>query len=120
MLLEAEVDTFLRRLNSKRRNRFLNLPHYLDIGPRFPFYEEYMAGIGGLSNPEDVRIGTLISLIASFVPHFGNLSILEGLWSEVGNFTNHQKMFGDLDWSSTMITVSRCSFSFSFLFRVIG
>ena len=79
----------------------------MDIGPRFPFYEEYTAGVGGLSNPEDVRISPQKSLIARFVPHFGNLDVLEGLWTEVGNFTNHQEMFGDLDWSSTMITVSR-------------
>ena len=99
-------------------------PHFefaplIDIGPRFPFYEEYMAGVGGFSNPEDIRIGTQISLIARFVPHFGNLGILEGLWTVVGNFTNHQ-MFGDLDWGSTMITVSGHSIPFSFLLRVIG
>ena len=51
------------------------------IGPRFPFYEEHMAGVGGLSNPEDVRVSTQISLIARFVHHFGNIGILEGLWA---------------------------------------
>ena len=28
----------------------------------------YMAGVGGLSNPEEVQIGIQISLIARFVP----------------------------------------------------
>ena len=77
----------------------------MDIIPRLPFYEEYMASVGGLTDPEDVRTGTQISLIRRFVPDFGNFNIQEGFWAEVGNFTNHQDMFGDLDWRSTMITV---------------
>ena len=32
-------------------------------------------------------------------------TLLEGLWIEVGDFTNHQDMFGDLDWGPTMVTV---------------
>ena len=62
-------------------------------------------GTGGMTNPEDVRMGTQISLIGRFVPHFGDLIILEGHWTEVGNYTNHQEMFGELDWSSTTLTV---------------
>ena len=87
----------------------------VDIGPRFPFYDEYMAGAGGLTSPEDVRLGTQISLIGRFVPYFGDFTILQRLWTEVGNFTNHQDLFGNLDWSSTALTVSiplcfRCNF----------
>ena len=78
----------------------------VDIGPHFPFYDEYMASAGGLTN-KDVRKGTQISLIGRFVPYFGDIVILKGLWAEVGIFTNHQHMFGDLDWSSTTLTVSR-------------
>ena len=77
----------------------------VDIGPRFPFYDEYMSGAGGLTNFEDIRSGTQISLIGRFVPYFGDLATLQGLWTEVGNFTNHQELFGNLDWSSTRLTV---------------
>ena len=94
----------------------MDIAPLMEIGPRFPFYEEYMAGVGGLSNPEDIGIGTQISLITRFVPHFGNLNILEGLWTKVDNFTNHQDMFGDLDWGSTMITVRILLIFLFFLF----
>ena len=53
----------------------------VDIGPRFPFYEEYMTSEGGLAKPEDVRLGTQVALIGRFVPYFGDLTILQGLWS---------------------------------------
>ena len=76
----------------KEKPLFLSAP-LVDIGQRFPFYEYYMAGIGGLNDPEDVRLGTQISLIGRFVPHFGNLTILDGLWTEVGISTNHQDAF---------------------------
>ena len=66
-----------------------------------------MASAGGLPNTEEVRLGTQIFLIGRFVPYFGNLSFLEGLWAEVGNFTIHQDMFRGLDWSSKMITVCK-------------
>ena len=85
----------------------------VDIGPRFPFYKDYMAGIGGLKDPEDVRLGTQISLIGRFVPLFGNLTILEGLRTEVGNSTNHQDAFRQLDWGSLTLTVS-ITFTLSF------
>ena len=77
----------------------------IDIGPRFPFNDEYMASAGGLTNSEDVRLGIQVSLIGRFVPYFGDLTILQGLWAEVGNFTNHQDLFGNFDWSSTTLTV---------------
>ena len=76
-----------------------------------------MAGVGGLSRLEDIRISTQISLIAQFLPHFEILNFREGPWTEVGNFTNHQDMFGDLDWGSTMITVRILPIHFSFSFE---
>ena len=89
----------------KEKPLFLTAP-LVDIGPRFPFYEDYMAGVGGLKHPEDVRLATQISLIGRLIPYFGNLTILEGLWIEVGNSTNHQDTFRQLDWGSLTLTVS--------------
>ena len=89
----------------KEKPRFESAP-LVDIGPRFPFYDDYMASAGGIACPEDLRLGTQLSLIGRAVPHFGNLTILEGLWAEVGNFTNHQDSFRQLDWSSLTLTVS--------------
>ena len=89
----------------KEKPLFLTAP-LVDIGPRFPIYEDYMAGVGGLKDPEDVRLATQISLIGRFVPHFGNLTVLERLWAEVGNSTNHPYTFRQLDWGSLTLTVS--------------
>ena len=88
----------------KEKPQFESVP-LVDIGPRFPFYDEYMSSAGGLTNFEDIRSGTQISLVGRFVPYFGDLATLQGLWTEVGNFTNHQELFGNLDWSSTRLTV---------------
>ena len=78
----------------KERPLFETAP-LVDIGPRFPFYEDYMANAGGLTSPEDLR-----------VPQFGDLTVLKGLWAEVGNFTNHQDVFRQLDWSSITLTAN--------------
>ena len=85
-------------------------PHFVDVplvdaGDHFPFYEEYLASLGGITNPDDLRLTTLISLIGSFVPHDGNLALLQSLWTRVGSFTNHQALFSSFDWSSASLTV---------------
>ena len=38
----------------------------VDIGPIFPFYDDYMANAGGLTNSEDIKLGTQISLNSPF------------------------------------------------------
>ena len=86
-------------------------PHFIDVplvdaGDHFPFYEEYLASLGGITNPDDLRLTTLISLIGSFVPHRGNLALLQSLWTRVGSFTNHRALFTSFDWSSASLTVS--------------
>ena len=60
-------------------------PHFVDVplvdaGDHFPFHEEYLASLGGITNPDDLRLTTLISLIGSFVPHDGNLALLQSLY----------------------------------------
>ena len=52
-----------------------------------------MASIGGFTNPDDLLTSTLISLIGTFVPRDGNISLLQSLWTRVGVFTNHQALF---------------------------
>ena len=65
-----------------------------------------MASIGGITNPSDLRTSTLISLIGTFVPQDGNLSLLQNLWTKVGVFTNHQALFSSFDWGPANLTVS--------------
>ena len=60
----------------KEKPNFIDIP-VVDAGDRYPFYDDYMASIGGLTNPSDLRTSTLISLIGTFVPQDGNLSLLQ-------------------------------------------
>ena len=84
---------------------FLDVP-LVETGDLFSFYDDYMASIGGITNPDDLRTSTLISLIGTFVPRDGNISLLQSLWTRVGVFTNHQALFCSCDWGSGTLTLS--------------
>ena len=85
---------------------FIDVP-LVETGDRFRFYDDYMASIGGITNPDDLRTSTLISLIGIFVSKDGNISLLQSLWTRVGVFTNHQALFSSFDWGSATLIVSR-------------
>ena len=89
----------------KEKPLFIDTP-LIDAGDRYPFYDDYMASIGGITNPSDLRTSTLISLIGTFVPKDGNHSLLQSFWTRVGVFTNHQALFSSFDWGSATLTVS--------------
>ena len=76
----------------REKPRFIDAP-LIDALGRYPFYDDYMASIGGITNPSDLRTSTLISLIGTFVSQDGNFSLLQNLWTRVGVFTNHQALF---------------------------
>ena len=89
----------------KEKPLFMDVP-LIEAGDRFPFFEDYMASIGGITNPDDLRTSTLISLCGTFIPKDGNFSLLQSLWTKVGQFTNHQALFSSFDWGSATLTVS--------------
>ena len=89
----------------KEKPFFMEAP-LVEAGDRFPFYDDYMASIGGVTDPDDLRNSTLISLIGTFVPQDDNFSLLRMLWTNVGQFTNHQALFSSFDWGSATLTVS--------------
>ena len=93
----------------REKPKFIDVP-LVEAGDRFPFFDDCMASIGGISNPDDLRTSTLISLIGTFVPRDGNISLLQKLWTRVGVFTNHQALFSSFDWGSATLTVSRILF----------
>ena len=51
----------------------------VEAGDRFSFYDDYMASIGGVTDPDDLRNSTLISLFGTFVLQDGNFSLLRNL-----------------------------------------
>ena len=89
----------------KEKPFFMDVP-LIEAGDRFPCFEDYMASIGGITNPDDLRTSTLISLIGTFIPKDGNFSLLQSLWTKVGQFTNHQALFSSFDWGSATLSVS--------------
>ena len=94
----------------KEKPLFIDAP-LVDIGDKFPFYDDYVATLGGKSNPDELRMTTQISLIGTFVPRGGDLSLLRNLWTQFGVFTSHQGFFSDFDWRADNLTVSMISFT---------
>ena len=87
------------------------LPHFIDeelvdIGPKFPFYEDFIMGL----NPSQTSVESKASLQLSVFGHFlrgsGNLSFLRSFWHCVGTLVNHQSAFSDIDWSLDSLSVS--------------
>ena len=78
----------------------------VDVGERFPFYEDYRKGsTTALVTPQS-RSKTQIYLIGDFIQRQGDLTVLRNLLSRVGSFTYYQAAFHDFDWSEERITVS--------------
>ena len=87
------------------------LPHFEDtplveIGPCYPYYNDYVKGIQVSSNSSTTKASVQISVFASFLPGNGNLSFLSRFWSDLGLITNHHSNFADFDWSQQNILVS--------------
>ena len=97
----------------KEKPLFIDAP-LVDIGDKFPFYDDYVATPGGKSNPDELRMTTQISSIGTFVPRGGDLSLLRNLWTQFGVFTSHQGFFSDFDWRADILTVSMISFTWTY------
>ena len=91
---------------------------FVDVGERFPFYEDNLKGsTTALVTPQS-RSKTQICLVGDFIQRQGDLTVLRNLWSGVGSFTDYQAAFHDFDWSDERITVSLIRMScFQFLLR---
>ena len=78
----------------------------VDVGERFPFYEDYLKGNTAAVVTPQSRTKTQISLVGDFIQSQGDLTVLRRLWSRVGAFTNYQAAFHDFDWSEERMSVS--------------
>ena len=90
----------------------------VDIGERFPFYDDFVKGTATTLVTPASRAKSQIHLVADFVQYQGDLSILRRMWSQVGSLTNYQASYCDFDWSEERVSVgSFALFSlFFFLF----
>ena len=65
----------------------------VDIGERFPFYEDFVRGrTTPLVAPES-RARTQLCIVAEFIQHHGDISILRSMWAKISSFTDHQAAF---------------------------
>ena len=78
----------------------------VETGCSFPFYDEYVAGLGSVASQEEIRLCVQISMVALFAPRCVDLHVLESWWSQIGTVTNHQARFSPYDWGSSTPTVS--------------
>ena len=78
----------------------------VDIGERFPFYEDFIRGrTTPLVTPES-RARTQLCMVADFIQHHGDIAILRNMWAEISSFTDHQAALCDFDWGEERMTVS--------------
>ena len=55
-----------------------------------------MANSENQQTTEDQRASIQIALVGSFVPYDGNISLLQTLWSRVGEYMNQKEQFSPL------------------------
>ena len=78
----------------------------VDIGERFPFYEDFIRGTTTALVTQEARVKTQLCLVGDFIKTLGDLSVLRNMWSRMGAFTNHQATVCDFDWSEERMSVS--------------
>ena len=78
----------------------------VDIGERFPFYEDFIRGTTTALVTQEARVKTQLSLVGDFIKTLGDLSVLRNMWARMGAFTNHQATVCDFDWSEERMSVS--------------
>ena len=96
----------LTSLELEREKPLFEIAPLVDVGEKYPFYDEYMANSEGQQVTEDQRASVQIALVGSFVPYNGNISLLQTLWSRVVEYMNHKEQFSPFDWGSVTLTVS--------------
>ena len=95
---------------AKELPKFKNV-ELVDIGERFPFYNEFIKGSTTALVTPEARIKTQLCLVGDFIRTQGDLMVLRNLWSRMGSFTNHQATFNDFDWGEERLSVSAIYFS---------
>ena len=78
----------------------------VDIGERFPFYEDFIRGTTTALVTQEAKVKTQLCLVGDFIKTLGDLSVLRNMWARMGAFTNHQATVCDFDWSEERMSVS--------------
>ena len=90
---------------AKELPKFINV-ELVDIGERFPFYEDFIQGrTAPLITPES-RAKTQLGMVADFIQSHGDIAILRSMWAKISSVTDHQVSLCDFDWGEERMTVS--------------
>ena len=81
----------------------------IDIGERFPFYDDFVKGTSTTLVTPASRAKTQIHLVGDFVQTHGDLGVLRRLWAQIGSLTNYQTSYCDFNWGEERISVSSLS-----------
>ena len=81
----------------KDRPYFESAP-LVETGCDYPFYDDYMAGLGTFANSHEARLCVQDSLVGHVATSCGNKSLLQTLWAQIGTFPNHQTLLSLFDW----------------------
>ena len=95
---------------AKELTKFIHV-ELVDIGERFPFYEDFVKGSTTALVTPEARTKTQLCLVGDFIKAQGDLIVLRNLWSRMGSFTNHQATFNDFDWGEERLSVSTVHFN---------
>ena len=90
---------------AKELRHFMHV-ELVDIGERFPFYDDFIKGTTTTLVTPEARIKTQIQLIGNFIQQLGDIGMLRKLWSQLGSLTNYQTSYCDFDWGEERISVS--------------
>ena len=90
---------------AKEMRHFMHV-ELVDIGERFPFYDDFIKGTTTTLVTPEARTKTQIQLIGNFIQQLGDVGMLRKLWSQIGSLTNYQTSYCDFDWGEERISVS--------------
>ena len=93
---------------AKELPKFIHV-ELIDIGERFPFYDDFVKGTSTTLVTPASRAKTQIHLIGDFVQTHGDLGVLRRLWAQIGSLTNYQTSYCDFDWGEERISVGSLS-----------
>ena len=93
---------------AKELPKFMHV-ELIDIGERFPFYDDFVKGTRTTLVTPASRAKTQIHLLGDFVQTHGDLGVLRRLWDQIGSLTNYQTSYCDFDWGEERISVGSLS-----------
>ena len=79
--------------------KFINAD-LVDLGEKYPYYSDFLAGRDHMSVGPAKRLETQLSLITNYLAKHGNLAFLKSFWDSVGAVVGRQASFSDFNWST--------------------